>query len=91
MYADVESDRLLQMAPEERYKSILKMNPQERLDLARLYRGPKAMQLVEGMKPEQQETITAKPGAYVQVCFMSTQDGRSHSMLGMERVLKITK
>src|SRR5262245_34050861 len=59
MYADVESDRLLQMPPEERYKAILKMRPIERMDLARLYRGPKAMQLVEGMKPEQQETIMA--------------------------------
>jgi len=59
MYADLVSDRLLQMPPEERYKSILKMSPPERLDLARQYRGPRGMQLVEGMKPEQQETIQA--------------------------------
>jgi hypothetical protein len=39
----------------------------------------------------QQETITAKPGWYVQVCFMETQDGRSHTRLGMERIIKITK
>ena len=39
----------------------------------------------------QQETITAKPGLYVEVCFMDTQDGRSHSRLGMERVIKIVK
>jgi hypothetical protein len=39
----------------------------------------------------QQETITAKPGWYVQACFMDTQDKRSHSMLGMERIIKITK
>jgi uncharacterized cupredoxin-like copper-binding protein len=39
----------------------------------------------------QQETITAKPGIYVQVCFMDTQDGRSHSQLGMERIIKIVK
>jgi hypothetical protein len=39
----------------------------------------------------QQETITAKPGIYVQVCFMETQDGRSHSKLGMERIIKILK
>ena len=39
----------------------------------------------------QQETITAKPGWYVQVCFMETQDGRSHSRLGMERIIKIVK
>jgi hypothetical protein len=39
----------------------------------------------------QQETITARPGWYVQVCFMDTQDGRSHSVLGMERIIKIAK
>jgi hypothetical protein len=39
----------------------------------------------------QQETITAKPGLYVQACFMNTQDGREHTRLGMERIIKITK
>jgi hypothetical protein len=39
----------------------------------------------------QQETVTAKPGIYVEVCFMDTQDGRSHTLLGMERIIKITK
>jgi hypothetical protein len=39
----------------------------------------------------QQETITAKPGWYVQVCFMDTQDGRGHTLLGMERIIKIAK
>jgi hypothetical protein len=39
----------------------------------------------------QQETITAKPGWYVQLCFMETQDGRDHTRLGMERIIKITK
>jgi hypothetical protein len=39
----------------------------------------------------QQETITAKPGWYVQACFMTTQDGRSHTRLGMERIIKIVK
>ncbi len=39
----------------------------------------------------QEETITAKPGIYVQVCFMQTQDGRDHTRLGMERIIKITK
>src|SRR5215472_1386857 len=59
MYADIESDSLLQQPPDQRYKSILNMSPLERLDLARKYRGPRAMQLVDGMKPEQQETIQA--------------------------------
>jgi len=39
----------------------------------------------------QQETITAKPGWYVQACFMETQDGVSHTRLGMERIIKIVK
>jgi hypothetical protein len=39
----------------------------------------------------QQETITAKPGWYVQACFMETQDKRDHTRLGMERIIKITK
>jgi uncharacterized protein GlcG (DUF336 family) len=39
----------------------------------------------------QQETISAKPGIYVELCFMDTQDGRSHTLLGMERIIKIVK
>ncbi len=39
----------------------------------------------------QQETITAKPGIYVQACFMETQDGRDHTRLGMERIIKVVK
>jgi hypothetical protein len=39
----------------------------------------------------QQETINAKPGVYVEVCFMETQDKRDHTRLGMERMIKITK
>ena len=39
----------------------------------------------------QQQTISARPGWYVQACFMDTQDGRSHTLIGMERVIKITR
>ena len=39
----------------------------------------------------QQEIVTAKPGWYVQACFMETQDGHDHTLLGMERVFKIVK
>jgi hypothetical protein len=39
----------------------------------------------------QQEILNAKPGYYVQACFMDTQDGREHTQLGMERLIKITK
>jgi hypothetical protein len=39
----------------------------------------------------QQEVIAAKPGWYVQACFMPTQDGRPHTLIGMERIIKIVK
>ncbi len=39
----------------------------------------------------QQATITAKPGWCVQACFMPTQDGRPHILIGMERIIKIVK
>jgi hypothetical protein len=39
----------------------------------------------------QQERISAKPGWYVQACFMITQEGTPHTVLGMERVLRIVK
>jgi uncharacterized protein (DUF1800 family) len=59
MYADIEGPNLLQMAPDDRYKAILKMSPVERLDIARIYRGEKGMQLLEGMSPQQRETVEA--------------------------------
>jgi hypothetical protein len=37
----------------------------------------------------QQMTITQHPGIWVLICFMNTQDGRSHSQLGMERIIRI--
>ena len=52
-------DPLLQLAPEDRYKKILRMNADDRLDMAQNYRGPRALRLVEGLKPEQQETVEA--------------------------------
>jgi uncharacterized protein (DUF1800 family) len=59
MHADLDTDRLLQMGPDDRYKAIMKMPVDERLDLAKTYKGPRAMQLVDDMKPEQRETVEA--------------------------------
>lgn len=59
MYADLDTDRLLKLPPDERYKAIMKMPVDERLDLAKTYKGPRAMQLVDDMKPEQRETAEA--------------------------------
>ena len=59
MYSDAGGAGLLGLPPDQRYQSILKMNPEERLEVLRSYKGPAAMQLVDGMKPEQRETIEA--------------------------------
>jgi hypothetical protein len=38
---------------------------------------------------QQQEVLNAKPGFYVEACFMDTQDGREHTQLGMERLVRV--
>ncbi len=39
----------------------------------------------------EQFAVHAKPGIYVLACFMDTQDGREHTLLGMERVFHVTR
>jgi hypothetical protein len=39
----------------------------------------------------QQQVIRNRPGYYVLACFMETQDGRDHILLGMERVIHIVR
>jgi hypothetical protein len=39
----------------------------------------------------QQINVQGAPGYYVLACFMDTQDGREHTMLGMERVIRVVR
>lgn len=39
----------------------------------------------------QQFPLVARPGWWVLACFMSTQDGREHTRLGMERIIRIAR
>ncbi len=39
----------------------------------------------------QQLVVTSRPGYWVLACFMDTQDGREHTRLGMERVIRIVR
>lgn len=39
----------------------------------------------------QQSVLHAKRGYYVEACFLETQDGREHTLLGMERVVHVVK
>jgi uncharacterized protein (DUF1800 family) len=59
MYADIGDAQLLQLPADKRYQTILKMSPEERLELARSFKGPETMKLLDGMKPEQRETVEA--------------------------------
>lgn len=59
MNADDSGPDLLGMTPDQRYQAILKMSPDERLQVTRSYKGPEAMQLLDGMTPQQRETIEA--------------------------------
>jgi hypothetical protein len=40
---------------------------------------------------QQQAVLNTPPGWYVEACFMNTQDGREHTQLGMERLIKVVK
>jgi len=39
----------------------------------------------------QQSVLQAKPGYYVEVCFMDTQDHREHTQLGMTRLIRVVQ
>lgn len=59
MYSDADTAQLINLSPEERYQKVLKMSPEDRMILARSVRAGQGQQLLEGMKPEQRETIQA--------------------------------
>lgn len=60
--------------------------------MSKLVAGP-PVTFLETVSPGgfQQETVTAKPGRYVEACLIDTQDGREHTRLGIERVLHVVK
>ncbi len=39
----------------------------------------------------QQQVLRTTPGYYVEACFMDTLDGREHTQLGMERLVRVVK
>lgn len=50
---------LLALPPDQRYQAVLKMNPDDRMQVTRSFRGQESMQLIDGMTPQQRETIQA--------------------------------
>lgn len=39
----------------------------------------------------QQQVLHARPGLYIEACFMDTTDGREHTQLGMQRLIRVVK
>ena len=57
--ANLRAQELLDLPPDERMKEILKMSPEERRTIATTTKGAKADALIEGMSPQQKETMQA--------------------------------
>jgi len=57
--ARVQAEELLDLPPDQRMKEILRMSPEEQRALAATTKGPKADALMEGMSPQQKETLMA--------------------------------
>lgn len=59
MDADVQAQELLDMPPDQRIKAILKMPPVEQRALATSGKGSQRNEFMEGMSPQQRETLAA--------------------------------
>jgi len=57
--ANLRTQELLDLPPDERMKEILKMSPEDRRAIATTAKGAKADALLEGMSPQQKETMQA--------------------------------
>ena len=57
--ANLRAQELLDLPPDERMKEILKMSPEDRRTIANTTKGARADALMEGMSPQQKETMQA--------------------------------
>ena len=59
LYADLKAEDLLDLPPDQRMKAILKMSPEEQRAIGTSLKGDKRDEFMEGMKPQQRETMMA--------------------------------
>jgi len=59
LYADLEVQKLVDLAPNERYKRVLAMRPDEQLAFADSLKGGKGQEFLEGLDPKQREILQA--------------------------------
>jgi uncharacterized protein (DUF1800 family) len=57
--ADLKAQDLLDMPPDQRVKEILKMSPEEQRALASTLKGDRGEEFMEGLTPQQRETLMA--------------------------------
>ena len=58
-YANLKVQQLIDLPPNQRFKQVLEMSPQEQRALADSLRGGKGQEFLEGMDPKQKETLLA--------------------------------
>jgi uncharacterized protein (DUF1800 family) len=59
LYGDVKAEELLDLSPDERIKALLKMSPGDQRAIETSLKGDKGNEFMEGMKPQQRETLMA--------------------------------
>jgi hypothetical protein len=59
LYGDIKAEELLDLPPDERMKAILKMSPEDQHAIETSLKGDKGSEFMEGMKPQQRETLMA--------------------------------
>ena len=59
LYADLKTEDLLDLPPDERMKAILRMSPEDQRAVEASLKGDKRDEFMEGMKPQQRETLMA--------------------------------
>ncbi len=59
LYADLKAEDLVDLPPDQRMKAMLKMSPDEQRAVEASLKGSKRDEFMEGMKPQQRETLMA--------------------------------
>jgi hypothetical protein len=59
LYADLKAEELVDLPPEQRMKAILKMTPEDQRAIETSLKGDKRDEFMEGMKPQERETLMA--------------------------------
>jgi uncharacterized protein (DUF1800 family) len=59
LYADLAVQSLLDLPPDQRYKKVMAMSPEEQIAFADTVRGGKGQEFLAGLDPKQKETLQA--------------------------------